>query len=84
MIDYNKFLFYFLRISYSKGKWGILDGDTNKESANGTWISLTDFRMKKGRSESEPREVENDTEIKISDSILKVLLINYNSFFYEI
>ena len=31
--------------------------------------------MKKGRSESEYKEIEHDTEVKISDSILKVLII---------
>lgn len=49
-----------------------MDGDVNKESANGTWISLTDYRVKKDRVESDPKEIENDSEIKISDSILKV------------
>ena len=60
------------RIQYFGGEWLIVDGDFTRESANGTWISLTDFRVKKGRNESEPKEIEHGTEIKISDSILKV------------
>ena len=37
------------------------DGDQNRESANGTWSSLSDFRDKKTQSncriESEPKEI---------------------------
>lgn len=36
-------------MKYFGGEWLIFDGDNNKESANGTWFSLTDFRLKKGR-----------------------------------
>lgn len=57
-----------------------MDGDLSRESANGTWISLTDYREKKGngscRIESEPKEIEHGTEIKISDSILKIEIFN--------
>lgn len=57
-----------------------MDGDCNRESANGTWISLTDYREKKGngnsRIESEPKDIEHGTEIKISDSILKIEIFN--------
>lgn len=60
------------RLKYSNNDWYIIDGDINKESANGTWISLTDYRLKKERQESDPKEIENESEIKISDSILKV------------
>lgn len=48
-----------------------------RESANGTWISLNDFREKSEiRNESEPKEIENGSEIKISDSILKIEICN--------
>jgi len=66
---------------YFAGDWYIIDGDMIKglndepifrESANGTWISLVDYRMKSDRQESEPKLLEDDTEIKISDTILKV------------
>ena len=60
------------RLKYSNNDWYIIDGDINKESANGTWISLTDYRLKKERQESDFKEIENESEIKISDSILKV------------
>ena len=61
-----------IRLKYSNNDWYIIDGDINKESANGTWISLTDYRLKKERQESDFKEIENESEIKISDSILKV------------
>jgi len=48
-----------------------------RESANGTWISLNDFREKnKARNESEPKEIEDGSEIKISESILKIEICN--------
>lgn len=68
------------RIKYINNDWFIHDGDTNKESANGTWISLTDYRVKKDRIESDPKEIENESEIKISDSILKVNISFYKFF----
>lgn len=43
-----------------------------KESANGTWVSLIDYRTKNDRQESEPKLLDDETEIKISDTILKV------------
>lgn len=49
----------------------------NRESANGTWISLNDFREKNElRNESDPKEIEDGSEIKISDSILKIEIFN--------
>jgi hypothetical protein len=59
-----------------------MDGDQQRESANGTWISLSDFRERRGnaqRQESEPKEIENGSEIKISDSILKIEIFNNKS-----
>lgn len=76
-------IFLFLRIFYLDGEWYIVDGDMIKggpnndfifkESANGTWVSLLDYRMKNERQESEPRILEDETEIKISETILKVI-----------
>ena len=52
-----------------------VNGETiYKESANGTWISLVDYRMKNDRQESDPKLLEDESEIKISDTILKVFL----------
>lgn len=56
--------------------WQINDGDLSKESANGTWLSLTDYRIRKERTESEPIEIEQGSEIKISDVILKIEIFN--------
>jgi len=61
------------RFICNDGVWYIADGAFQKESANGTWISLTDYRLKRERMESEPRAIEHGTEIKISDTILKVI-----------
>jgi len=48
-----------------------------RESANGTWISLNDYRERNEiRNESDPKEIEDGTEIKISDSILKIEIFN--------
>ena len=40
---------------------------------------MTDYREKKSggsRHESDPKEIEHNTEIKISDSILKIEIFN--------
>lgn len=67
----------FSRFAYEEGVWRVYDGSNNKESTNGTWVSLTDFRIKNERQESEPREIFHGTEIKISDTIIKVFLFNF-------
>lgn len=70
------------KIQFLEGSWFLMDGDGKKESSNGTWLSLTDhFEKKKqqansSRLESEPREIEHGTEVKISDSILKIEIFN--------
>ncbi|EAS04382.4 FHA domain protein (macronuclear) [Tetrahymena thermophila SB210] len=65
------------RIFYHKGKWQLKDGDMTRESANGTWISLNDYREKsESRNESDQKEIEDGSEIKISDSILKIEICN--------
>mmetsp|Transcript_27775 Transcript_27775/g.24374 ORF Transcript_27775/g.24374 Transcript_27775/m.24374 type:complete len:88 (+) Transcript_27775:347-610(+) len=64
------------RFVYENGLWHLADGAQKKDSANGTWISLTDFRLKHERMDSEPRMIDNGTEIKISDTFLKVEILN--------
>ncbi|KRW99875.1 SMAD/FHA domain [Pseudocohnilembus persalinus] len=68
---------------YIKKQWFLHDGeiigDIRRESSNGTWISLQDCREKRpqnNRQESDQRQIFNGTEIKISESILKVELFN--------
>lgn len=59
------------------GTWRLKDGDLLRESANGTWISLNDHNERREqRNESEPKEIEHGSEIKISDSILKIEIFN--------
>jgi len=60
------------RFLHENGIWYIADGAYKKDSANGTWISLTDYRIKRDRMESEPRAIDHLTEIKISDTIMRV------------
>ena len=50
------------------------DGDKQKNSSNGTWISLKDYRNRFAKIESEPKIITHGSEIKISDSILKVFI----------
>ncbi|EGR27137.1 hypothetical protein IMG5_201620 [Ichthyophthirius multifiliis] len=65
------------RVVYESQKWQLRDGDIHKESANGTWVSLNDFRERnQSKQESDPKEIENGSEIKISDSILKIEIFN--------
>ena len=55
-----------------------------KDSANGTWISLTDFRVRRERMESEPRAIDHLTEIKVSDTILRVTILSRKNIHTEI
>jgi hypothetical protein len=34
------------RILFSNGRWYIRDGSEERESANGTWLCLTDYRLR--------------------------------------
>ena len=61
------------KISYENNQWYITDG-VDCESSNGTWIGLTDFRLKEMRVESLPFKIRNGTEIKLGNSILMVIL----------
>ncbi|EGR32872.1 hypothetical protein IMG5_068490 [Ichthyophthirius multifiliis] len=64
-------------IQYIDNQWFIKDGDTIRESANGTWMSLHDYRERnQPRKESQPKEITNGSEIKISESILKIEIVN--------
>lgn len=58
---------------YERGGWRLYDGGQgSRGSANGTWLSLTDHRLSRYRQESELRELEQGTEVKVSDTILRV------------
>lgn len=58
----------------------ISDGDLGRESANGTWLSVTNYYEKKDnqRNESSMIRLENESEIKISDSLLKFEMFNFS------
>ncbi|KAM3142201.1 hypothetical protein pb186bvf_005610 [Paramecium bursaria] len=58
------------RIQYNKlkGWWYIFDGDSQKESSNGSWLLL-----RKGTFESD-----HTTELKIGDSNLRIEMLNFN------
>jgi len=55
-----------------KPHWAIMDGSQEKASANGTWVCLTDYRLRCFKQESAMIELEQGAEIKISETILKV------------
>eukprot|EP01017_Pseudomicrothorax_dubius_P045143 TRINITY_DN7761_c0_g1_i3.p1 TRINITY_DN7761_c0_g1~~TRINITY_DN7761_c0_g1_i3.p1 ORF type:complete len:334 (+),score=38.24 TRINITY_DN7761_c0_g1_i3:368-1369(+) len=63
-------------ITFNQNEWWISDGRGEKESSNGTWISVSDYWHKRQREESERREIDHESEIKISDSILKFEIFN--------
>lgn len=64
------------RFECVEGIWYIADGIPEKRSANGTWLSLTDYRLKREKTESEPHEIMNGTEIKINDTVFQVEIFN--------
>ena len=52
--------------------WCLRDGCEQRESSNGTWLCLTDYRLRSFKQESEMVRLRQGQEIKISDTILKV------------
>jgi len=55
------------KILFKDDKWYIADGVGKKGSLNGTWSSLSDFRVKRGVCN--PIELEDKDQLKISDSL---------------
>ncbi|CAD8156762.1 unnamed protein product [Paramecium pentaurelia] len=64
------------RIKYSQkfSAWIINDGLFDRDSANGTWISLQTAEQSEQKIESNLIEIHHNDEIKISDFILKLEL----------
>eukprot|EP00347_Sterkiella_histriomuscorum_P015015 403358636 len=52
--------------------WSIRDGNEQRESANGTWLCLTDYRLRSFKQESEMLPIRQGSEFKISDTIFKI------------
>lgn len=68
------------KVSFENGSWKISDGDGTKESANGSWLGVADeLQMSTREGESDPKEISNGDIIRISDSILKVLIFSNKS-----
>jgi hypothetical protein len=63
-------------IFFFKNRWLICDGSANRESSNGSWISLHNLNTKEKRLESPTKVLENGMDIKISESILKFEMFN--------
>ncbi|KAM3147588.1 hypothetical protein pb186bvf_000395 [Paramecium bursaria] len=52
--------------------WVFYDGAADKDSANGTWISLQTQQQKQRKEESDQFQLRNSSEIKINEFILKI------------
>ncbi|CAD8167893.1 unnamed protein product [Paramecium pentaurelia] len=65
------------RIKYSAlyQSWVISDGFQDRDSANGTWVSLSTVEQSEKKKESNQILLKNNSEIKIGDFILKVELV---------
>lgn len=61
-------------------RWGVKDGDEGRESSNGTWESVQDYftRQLIHKDESQPKRIDDKTEIKISESIFRFDYVNFN------
>ncbi|CAD8136510.1 unnamed protein product [Paramecium pentaurelia] len=62
------------RFKYSKSmkSWIIFDGSKERDSANGTWVSLSTIEQAEKKQESDLIVLKNNAEIKISEFILKI------------
>ncbi|CAD8052298.1 unnamed protein product [Paramecium sonneborni] len=64
------------RFKYSKSlkSWIVFDGSKDRDSANGTWVSLSTLEQADKKVESDLMVLKNNAEIKISEFILKIEL----------
>ena len=60
---------------FKNNKWLISDGINDKQSMNGTWVNLTDYRAK--RDYSDPVNIQHMDQLKISDSLLTFEFIGF-------
>ncbi|CAD8062549.1 unnamed protein product [Paramecium primaurelia] len=66
------------RFNLKENNWEIADGSQEKESANGTWMQLQTIQERDQKLESQFFPLKNQSEIKISEYILKVELFKGN------
>lgn len=62
------------RIFFHNSKWYILDGGDSGPSSNGTWLSLVELERGRNKPKRIKYEVKNNTQIKISETLLMVNL----------
>jgi pSer/pThr/pTyr-binding forkhead associated (FHA) protein len=59
------------RIVFSQGRWWLFDGQQDRPSVNGTWLSICD-KDKQFRQLSKMHLLTRGTEVKVSETVLKV------------
>jgi pSer/pThr/pTyr-binding forkhead associated (FHA) protein len=59
------------RIVFAQGRWWLFDGQQDRPSVNGTWLSICD-KDKQFRQVSKLHPLTRGTEVKVSETVLKV------------
>lgn len=67
-----------LRILFDRGNWWIADGSDHKASVNGTWLSLSSVKNRFEKRFSDPMEIRDRDQLKISEYLLTFNFYNFN------
>jgi pSer/pThr/pTyr-binding forkhead associated (FHA) protein len=68
---------YHMRIVYGDNKWLLMDGTKRKNSINGTWYSLNNKRNRFEKGFSDPVEIDDGDQLKISENLIS---FNFHNF----
>jgi hypothetical protein len=66
-----------MRIIYREKKWLLMDGTRRKPSINGTFFSLSCARDRFARRISNPVDIEDGDQIKISENLITFSFHNF-------
>lgn len=67
-----------MRIIYRDYTWYMMDGTENKSSVNGTWISLNNKMSRFEKRFSDPMELRDNDQLKISENLISINFCNFN------
>lgn len=67
-----------LRILFDRGDWWIADGSEHRASVNGTWVSLSNVKNRFDKRLSDPMEIREQDQLKISEYLLTFNFLNFN------
>jgi pSer/pThr/pTyr-binding forkhead associated (FHA) protein len=68
---------YHLRIQFKEKRWLLMDGSKRSTSVNGTWVSLNNKMNRIEKRFSDPVEICNGDQLKISENHITFTFHNF-------